>query len=51
MKFNLIENCSKKHLYPWLHYEIENYFNDELIKDIKFYPVNQIQEVFDIVFE
>jgi ATP-dependent Lon protease len=29
----------------------DKYKDDELIKDIKFYPVNQIQEVFDIVFE
>jgi ATP-dependent Lon protease len=29
----------------------EKYKDDELIKDIKFYPVNQIQEVFEIVFE
>lgn len=29
----------------------DKYKNDELIKDIKFYPVNQIHEVFDIVFE
>ena len=29
----------------------DKYKEDDLIKDIKFYPVNQIQEVFDIVFE
>ena len=29
----------------------DKYKDDELIKNIKFYPVNQIQEVFDIVFE
>jgi ATP-dependent Lon protease len=29
----------------------DKYKDDELIKDIIFYPVNQIQEVFDIVFE
>ena len=29
----------------------DKYKETDLIKDIKFYPVNQIQEVFDIVFE
>jgi ATP-dependent Lon protease len=29
----------------------DKYKHDDLIKDIKFYPVNQIHEVFDIVFE
>jgi hypothetical protein len=29
----------------------DKYKDDELIKDIKFYPVSQIQQVFEIVFE
>ena len=29
----------------------DKYKDDVLIKDIKFYPVNQIQEVFELVFE
>jgi hypothetical protein len=30
---------------------MEKYKDNELIKNIKFYPVNTISEVFDLVFD
>ena len=30
-----LKHCSKKHILPWLHYEVDNYFNDLLLKDIQ----------------
>lgn len=31
---NLIQNCSKKNLYPWLHYIIDNYFDNLTLKNL-----------------
>ena len=34
MNSNLIKNCSKEHLYPWMHYEVDNYFDYSLLENL-----------------
>jgi hypothetical protein len=31
---NLLENCSTKNFYPWLHYIINNYFDEDTLKNL-----------------
>jgi len=47
---SLIQNCSKKNLYPWLHYIINNYFDEsnlnKVIKEIDKFSFKQSKDNF-----